>query len=64
MCVRAFVLSDRNESQVMVAVPTLHDGDGPGDADVGMVDVVLSVVCPQELLVLVHAEGYDLVDAL
>ena len=36
----------------------------PGDPDVGMVDVMLCVVCPQELLVLVHAEGDYLVDAL
>ena len=36
----------------------------PGDADAGVVDVVLGVVGPKELLVLVHPEGDDLVDAL
>ena len=36
----------------------------PCDADVGVVDVVLGVVRTQQLLVLVHAEGDQLVDAL
>ena len=36
----------------------------PCDSYARMVDVVLGVVSAQQLLVLVHAEGDDLVDAL
>jgi hypothetical protein len=39
-------------------------GQAPGDADVRVVDVVLAVVGADQLLVVVHPEGDDLVDQL
>ena len=52
------------EGVVDLVVVVLEDGDGPGDADPGVADVVLEEVGPEQLLVGVHPDRDDLVDDL
>ena len=58
------VLADGDEVEVDLGVVLGEHRDGAGDAHARVLDVVLRVVSPDQLLRLSQAEVDDLVDAL